>query len=218
MTGPSRFPIFLSFFSFFSFISFFSLGLSTTGAGMYGADTMTFWVDGSGRLTAIDEWSSSESQPTADARQDLTDLRGQQSATTTTVAFSRLLVTGDSNDVPITAGSMWVQYAYHTRNDGVGRNYGQHTAERQLQHTFIPITTTTARATTTAPGQSSPTTSTTSTVSVRPPWADSSSAQKSGVCVAIEKEDESGEERNKWLDALSPLPAALGLLPVFFFF
>jgi hypothetical protein len=78
------------------------------------ADMIVGWVDdASGVPTLLDTYSTQEGQPATDAHDDVTLVNGTQIAGTTSITFTRLLVTGDAMDIGITSANVLLQYCYH---------------------------------------------------------------------------------------------------------
>lgn len=93
------------------------------------ADYWTGWVGPDGRAVVYDTKSNSYSTPTLDASQDLRSVTGSVANGVTTISFIRDLVTGDADDIPITAADLPIQWAYSTTPasaDWSGDNYPVH--------------------------------------------------------------------------------------------
>ena len=79
-------------------------------------------MDSEGTLTIGDTWSTGYSVPTPDIDRGGTDdvlaPSGMQNSTHTTLSWTRLLVTGDSNDIAITDTSLTLMWGFGT-TDGI---------------------------------------------------------------------------------------------------
>jgi len=105
----------------------FSMTALTTGwvgLGIGHTPTMVhsdMWMGGfdasSGKGYLADCYSSSREQPTADASQDLVLIVASETTSSTTVTFKRKLVTGDSADIPIGNGDLYLLWAYAKTDD-----------------------------------------------------------------------------------------------------
>ena len=96
---------------------------------MTNADYWTGWVvDATSAVVLLDTWSPNYDQPNKDAQQggsdDLDNISGSQTATSTTISFRRKLVTGDkATDIDITDEDLYIMYGL-CPTDGTGTASG----------------------------------------------------------------------------------------------
>ena len=119
-----------------------SLGLGTS-CNMQNADkivgyadeyfkelTNSRWVDTTNSLTIFDAWSSSYSVPSLDTSlggvDNVLNPSGYQNSTHTVLRWTRLLNTGDSNDITITASSMTLMWGIGNADGTSTTSYLQH--------------------------------------------------------------------------------------------
>lgn len=93
------------------------------GGSMYDADMVAGWVDGSGKAVIGDYYSSEEAEPKTDeslgGSNDIKIISGSKTETSTTLVFSRKLVTGDKYDRDIsTTEPMDMIYAWSNNGEG----------------------------------------------------------------------------------------------------
>lgn len=109
-----------------------SVGFSTSNVAHFNVDTIFANVDAAGTAMVQDGWLNSYGAPTADASQDVTLRAASQSATTTTIAFSRKIGTGDQSDVDL-EGELTLHYAYALSQSASS----MHTAAGRAQVHFL---------------------------------------------------------------------------------
>lgn len=94
------------------------------GGSMYEADLVAGWVDGNGTAVINDYWSEQEGKPSEDTAlggtNDVNAISATTDGTSTTMVFSRKLVTGDKYDtnISITEPNDMV-YAWATGSEGI---------------------------------------------------------------------------------------------------
>jgi hypothetical protein len=102
-------------FTFSCEAGWFSMGIRTA-FGMAGADMWIVQVFGPGNVLVTDTISPDYDMPRTDARQDVTLISSTQTDDGHVITLNRKLVTQDSDDVDITAGSVPLAFAWDTTN------------------------------------------------------------------------------------------------------
>eukprot|EP01117_Protostelium_nocturnum_P015507 TRINITY_DN6023_c0_g3_i2.p1 TRINITY_DN6023_c0_g3~~TRINITY_DN6023_c0_g3_i2.p1 ORF type:complete len:488 (+),score=127.94 TRINITY_DN6023_c0_g3_i2:41-1504(+) len=119
------------------------LGISDT-AGMVGADVYVGWVDDASSTAYLyDSYASEKAQPQPDANiggtNDVVSFKGTQSGGSTTIIFTRPLVSADSKDTSITDKRQYLLYAFGTADgtSGASPTFSKHTANGLIPMNFL---------------------------------------------------------------------------------
>jgi hypothetical protein len=116
-----------------------AVGFRSSGtSGMSGSNIIMGYVDGSGDLQIADFSASSNSTPSQDGQNDLTETSGEESGSSTTIRFTIPLNSGDSNDTALTEGSSFIMLAAYG-NNGEDNFTAQHSSSKRVLQTISAL-------------------------------------------------------------------------------